>query len=285
MTNFDTIISAIELIEEKIRNSITVSEIADEFGYSCYHFIRLFNGVTGFTPKEYILKRKLCESAKEILCTDKRIIDVAFEYDFQSHESFTRAFRREFGVSPTNIRSRKSLSGMSILEPLSLRGIKACRDTAEYIPEIVSLDAMCVVGISTKISGNYDDIGKIWTVLSGIKDSVANRIIPEKFFQINYCIDSYAEDEFHCMVAVEAHNLDDIPVQLTGKTLPAARYLKFIHKGFSRRVVQTYDYIYRTYLPGTSHNLTVPLNFEYYGDKFKGPMNPESESEIYIPID
>lgn len=174
---------------------------------------------------------------------------------------------------------------MNLLEALSLNRIQACYDTVEYVPEIISLEAIRVVGISTKISGNYADIGKIWTALSGIKDSITDRIIPEKFFQINYWIDNLSEDEFHCMAALAVNNLDDIPIQLIGKTLPAARYLKFTHKGYSSRVVQTYDYIYRTYLPETSYKLTYPFNFEHYGERFKGPMNPESESEIYIPID
>lgn len=285
MTNCEIIQSSVRYIEERIRENISIAEIADDAGYSCFHFIRLFSGVTGFTPKEYVLKRKLSEAAKEILCTEKKIIDIAFEYDFQSHESFTRAFHREFGDNPASFRKRRAFPEKAFLEPLFVSGSAMRGEELSPEPELVQLDRICFVGLCGKISGNYSEIGRMWSSLSEGKNGILRKIIPERFYQLNYCSDSNPEGEFFCMAAIEVSDLEDVPVQFVGKTVPSARYLKFIHRGISSRVVQTYDYIYTRYLPGTSYKLTQSYNFEFYGDRFKGPMNPESESEIYIPVE
>ena len=104
MTNRESILRSIRYIEANLGESIPVSDVAREAGYSLYHFIRLFSAITGFTPKDYILHRKLTEAAKLIASTDRRIIDIAFEFEFQTHESFTRAFRRFFGENPAEYR-------------------------------------------------------------------------------------------------------------------------------------------------------------------------------------
>jgi AraC family transcriptional regulator len=285
MTNYEIIQSSIRYIEERIRENISVAEIADDAGYSSFYFIRLFSGATGFTPKEYVLKRKLTEAAKEILCTEKRILDVAFEYDFQSHESFTRAFHREFGDNPAAFRKRRSFPEGAFLEPLTLSASGSEHGEVFPDPEPVQLDRICFVGLCCRIHGNYSEIGRMWNEVSRGKQIIQRRILPERFYQLNYCSDSVPEGEFLCMAAIQVSDLSDVPVSFVGKTVPAARYLKFIHRGISSRVVQTYDYIYTRFLPGTSYKLTQSYNLEFYGERFKGPMNPESESEIYIPVE
>jgi AraC family transcriptional regulator len=280
-TNLEIILSSVSYIEERIRENITVSDIADDAGYSCYHFIRLFSGVTGFTPKEYMMKRRLTEAAKEILCSDRKIIDIAFEYDFQNHESFTRAFRREFGDNPAAFRKKRSFPDELFLEPLSPAALRTASD--EIRPEEISLDRICLIGLIAPINGNFSAIGGMWSSLSRDIGIIRSRIVPERFYQLN-CYDDSSDGGFQCMAAVASENLDDIPVRFIGKTLPAARYLRFIHKGPSARVVRTYDLIYTKFLPATSYKLTLPYNFEFYGDGFKGPYDPESVSEIYIPI-
>jgi len=88
---------------------------------------------------------------------------------------------------------------------------------------------------------------------------------------------------FH-MVGVEVASLEAMPPALVGKTIPPFKYACFIHKGPSRDVGMTFDYIYQTWLPKSGNTLAAPLEIEFYGEQYRGPDDPDSESEISVPI-
>lgn len=92
--------NCIEYIEEHIRESLTVNQITKEIGYSSYHFCRVFSFLKGMPLMEYVRKRKLSLSTIDLLEGEK-IIDVAFKWGFETPSSFARAFRKEFGCSPS----------------------------------------------------------------------------------------------------------------------------------------------------------------------------------------
>jgi AraC family transcriptional regulator len=75
--------------------------VSREVCYSLYHFIRLFQSITGFSPKNYIQQRRLTEAVYELRDSDKKILDIAYDFQFGSHEAFTRAFRKQFHINPT----------------------------------------------------------------------------------------------------------------------------------------------------------------------------------------
>ena len=94
----------LEYIEAHLEEKLTTGQLADLAGYSEYHFLQLFKAHTGETVMEYICRRRLFRAMDEILA-GSRIIDVAFRYGFESHSAFSRAFKREFGVSPSFLRT------------------------------------------------------------------------------------------------------------------------------------------------------------------------------------
>jgi len=89
-----------EYIETKLREPITLKELADAAGYSPWHAARLFKEATGLTPFDYIRSRRLTKAALTLRDGDERVIDVALDFVFDSHEGFTRAFSKEFGIAP-----------------------------------------------------------------------------------------------------------------------------------------------------------------------------------------
>ena len=93
-------------IEEHLEEKITIRQLAGIIGYSEYHFLQLFKAHTGETVMEYICRRRLFRAMDEILA-GSRIIDVAFRYGFESHSAFSRAFKREFGLSPSLLRTMR----------------------------------------------------------------------------------------------------------------------------------------------------------------------------------
>lgn len=91
---------SLRYIEENLRALITARELADMAGYSLYRYYRLFQAETGMPVMRYILRRKLLAAASEIK-GGKKQIDAAFLYGFDTHAGFYRAFRREFGCTPS----------------------------------------------------------------------------------------------------------------------------------------------------------------------------------------
>jgi AraC-like DNA-binding protein len=80
-----------DYIAGHIREPITASDVAKAAGYSQFHAARIFKYATGLTPFEYIRRERLTESARALRSDKIRVIDVAFDYVFNSHEGFTRA--------------------------------------------------------------------------------------------------------------------------------------------------------------------------------------------------
>lgn len=89
-----------DYIESHLHEFISLRMLADVANYSPWHSARIFKELTGKTPFEYIRDLRLSRAAMKLRDTDSRIIDVAFDFVFDSHEGFTRAFSKKFGISP-----------------------------------------------------------------------------------------------------------------------------------------------------------------------------------------
>lgn len=87
-------------------------------GYSHRHADRIFKELIGKTPKEYVKAIKISNSSKEILNTDKKILEIAIESNYETHEGYTRAFQTAFGVTPKNYRTNPKPIPLFIQYPI-----------------------------------------------------------------------------------------------------------------------------------------------------------------------
>ncbi len=285
MSNQDIILKAVQFIEANLQNEISVLDISLEVGYSLFHFSRLFHGVIGHTPKDYLLRRRLTEAAKAILSSKKKISDIAFAYQFNDSETFNRAFKRTFGLNPTELRKSPNPRQLPLLNAINRENLSQITKIRAIEPDIVELDSIRLVGPTALVSGSTSIITELWAKFSIDVGMIHNRIIPERFYQVAFWPQNYDLNGFFVMCAVEVSDLDRICINLVGKSLPPAKYLRFIHKGLACNVGLTYRYIYETWLPQSDYKLSLDYNFEYYGKNHFGPDSEESESEIYIPIE
>ncbi|MGI6337181.1 MAG: helix-turn-helix domain-containing protein [Eubacteriales bacterium] len=90
----------LDYIDAHLQEPITAAELARAAGYSIYHAARVFRETVGMPPFEYIRTRRLEASAHALRNTSARVLDVALDFVFDSHEGFTRAFTRTFGITP-----------------------------------------------------------------------------------------------------------------------------------------------------------------------------------------
>ena len=91
--------SSLIFIEENILEDISLKNISGYFNISSAHFSRIFAFMIGEPYRQYVLKRKLSHSLS-MLNNNESVIDTAFTYGFTYPESYSRAFKKVFGLSP-----------------------------------------------------------------------------------------------------------------------------------------------------------------------------------------
>lgn len=108
---------AIDYIELHLTDKIDFEAVAREACYSSFHFQRVFSALCGFTVGEYVRIRRLSMAAAELYHSDEKVIDIALKYGYNTPESFTRAFTRFHGITPSEARHGavvKSFSRLSV---------------------------------------------------------------------------------------------------------------------------------------------------------------------------
>ncbi len=175
-----------DLIESRISQPITLHMLAREAGYSPWHSARIFKELTGKTPFEYVRALRLSRAAEKLRDNKVRIIDVAFDYVFDSHEGFTRAFSRQFGISPRDYTRNKPSLGLFI--PPNARdyylemqkGVTKMSEQQCVYPVFVQVverpKRKLILLRGVKADNYFDYCGEvgcdIWDVLTGIKDAL-----------------------------------------------------------------------------------------------------------------
>ncbi|NLG04838.1 MAG: helix-turn-helix domain-containing protein, partial [Clostridia bacterium] len=95
---------AVDYVEAHITESIEYEEVAKQAYSSSFHFQRVFSILCGYTLGDYIRMRRLSLAGNELAATGSRVLDVAIKYGYDTSESFSRAFSKFHGVTPTQAR-------------------------------------------------------------------------------------------------------------------------------------------------------------------------------------
>ncbi len=105
----DAVNKMVAWIERNIAEPVTYLDMARQIGYSPAYCSTVFHRYTGLTLREYAMQRRLFRAAVAIRDTEQRLIDIALDCGYSSHEALTTAFRRQFGLSPQEYRSCRNL--------------------------------------------------------------------------------------------------------------------------------------------------------------------------------
>lgn len=105
MSNKLDIGASIDFIEKHLCDDIKLDDIAKRSYFSEFHFHRLFRREAGTSLMNYIRTRRLSRAAAELTETEEDITGIALRYQFSSEESFSRAFKREYGICPRDYRN------------------------------------------------------------------------------------------------------------------------------------------------------------------------------------
>jgi AraC family transcriptional regulator len=98
--------AALAFAAAHLDEDVRLAALAERAGISPFHLHRVFSATAGETPKQFTLRLRLGRAAAMLLSREDSVVDIALSCGFQSHEAFSRAFRRRFGNTPTAYRER-----------------------------------------------------------------------------------------------------------------------------------------------------------------------------------
>jgi AraC family transcriptional regulator len=147
--------SCISYIEQNINDKISLDDISLDAGVSKYYLHRIFKSLTGDSLMEYVQSRKLSSSINELMNTSMRIIDIAMEYGFDHEQSYIRAFRKKFGHTPLQVRSREV--SIEIKERINTSDILSLNNSVIYRPFYVFKQKFNIVGMKHKVLSKSGD--------------------------------------------------------------------------------------------------------------------------------
>jgi AraC-like DNA-binding protein len=186
-------------IEEHIGESITLEDLSKAAGYSQSHSLRIFKELTGSTPFEYIRRYRLTHGAKRLMSGNVRIADVASGCAFDTHEGFTRAFSKEFGLSPETYKTHPTQVRFFIPYSVLIRYLVSNKEGRKMekkekqtvftqVVERPKRKAIIKRGIKAEEYFGYcDEAGcDVWGVLESIREALyepAGFWLPEKLIE------------------------------------------------------------------------------------------------------
>jgi len=218
-------------VEEGIKSKINAFTLSKRYSLSEVHLRRLFSFAFNKTISGYIRSRTLSESLNDLLKTEKNIIDIALEYGFGYENSYSRSFRREFGITPGNL--RKSGQIVKIQPPLHLFDENKINDNAFFGPEFVIVPRFHIIGKPNKIPFEISiktapNVGKLFW--ENERRQIKKVINPDVYIGFTHKI-NHEEKYSEYLPSVQVRNLSDIPHGLSGVAFNTSMCARFRYIG------------------------------------------------------
>lgn len=277
----ESISRAIEYIENNLTNDITIEDISSYSYISSFYFQKGFSIICGYGLSEYIRNRKLSCAGYEVLNTDNKIIDIALKYGYDSPDSFTKAFTRFHGSTPTEVRRGGKIKEFAPLKiNLSLKG----GYTMEY--RLEEKESFKVIGLKKNIK--YErastDIPKIWTTF--FLKNLFGKIKPKYAVNFDATMDN---NTFDYMICDDYDESFSVPKGLEIMEIPKFTWAIFTCVGPSKiKMPEINEKIFTEWLPNSNdYDIAAGYNIEMYSNPkdYKKSVDDEKYySEIWIPI-
>ncbi len=273
----ESIEKVISLIESELKSdksgildNVSLSRVA---GYSEYHFLRIFKKAVGITPADYIRKRRISEIVRVMCVSDRPISDIAFEYGFNSKENFTRAFISEHGILPTDFRSADC--SLRLYNRFSF-------DKQENLPVATivyingfSISAYPFLGLSPNKAWNKYNASGCSVRLTDMNNAVDYGVMC--WNTETRALDYYIGVKSELVKNVYENTVDLFitPGVYAVFDTPAAT-----QHTFAELISETWNYIYRVWLPENGFKRAKGYEFECYTENSK--LYTE---RIFVPIE
>ncbi|MDQ0428931.1 AraC family transcriptional regulator [Planomicrobium stackebrandtii] len=274
---------AIDYMEEHMEDPVTIDQIAKQANSSVFHFQRTFSILTDCSVAEYLRRRRLTLAAQELSATDRKIIDIAYKYGYDTPEAFAKAFRRQHGVTPSE--ARKNLGKLQAFNRLviqvNLKGV----DPMKY--RIVEKESFQAVGMKREFSlsngENMAGIPQMWQELNqaGTSSTIAQLNDGDIKGLLGICADYQDGGTMDYWIAAES--TASVPEGFSRLEVPASKWGVFeVHGAMPDAMPKVWKQIFSEWFPSNQYENAGTAELEVYpeGD----PYSEDYVSEIWIPL-
>lgn len=299
MHAWEQIQQTIEFIEHHLGEDIDIENLAKMASLSPFYYQRLFSRLVKKPVAEYIKLRRMAKATEAVLQKDKRILDVALELGFSTHEHFSRTFKDTFGMTPDEYRKNpQTLNRMTKPElllhytlidegvPMITRGIvlevnrRALTKPVHFAGLKKELPIQFVEGLG--VESGADPLAVLWQSLHEQKQTVLG--LTEDNEEIGVSYPSLKEGHFSYFAGARSEP-GELPNGFISWELPPGEYIvcSFEAECFEALVMdalyKAQQYIYNTWLP--NHKLqTEPFCAERYASH-----SPQATSmEVWLKL-
>ena len=285
--------TAIDYMEEHLTDDISAQDVADRVHFSPFFLQRGFSLMTGYGIGEYIRDRRLYRAALDLKETDDKVIEIAFRYGYETPESFTKAFSRFHGATPSQVRGGAAINTfLPLTIKLSIQG----GNQMDY--KITPMFPFKVIGFQ-KVFDNetaYAEIPKYWdeicekyaySVYAG--NAPANpyeqALVDNCIGEYGVCIDDIGGGKFRYLIAGK-YTGGAVPDGMVVYEFPRNEWAVFDCIGPNPQTLQSVNTrIFSEWLPGNpDYELSGNATVEWY-DCVNGEMtDPDYHSAIWVPV-
>lgn len=278
-------------IQDNLDEALKLEELAALAHFSPYHFHRVFRGMVGESLAEHLRRIRLERAAARLKLGEDNVTHQAFDAGYESLEAFSRAFRRRFGVAPSDFRSRRAVaraeaspSGVHYPadgEDLSFQPLES--DGARMDVKIETRDAQRVAFV--RHVGPYQECGKAWQAL-------CERLGPEGRLGPNSQFIGISHDDPDVTPADKLRYDACVPVdesfeaagEVGVQTVNGGPYAVAMHEGPYERLSETYAHLLGQWLPGQERKLQNSPCLEVYLNDAKTTPPEKLLTAVCVPL-
>lgn len=284
--------SAIEYIEKHLEEDISVNDVAKQVYMSPFFLQRGFSLMTGYGIGEYIRNRRLYQAALKLKNTDAKIIDIAMDCCYESHESFTKAFTKFHGATPTQVRD-----GAPVNAFLALRIKIDIQGGSQMEFKIAPMFPFKVIGFEKVFSYEtaYEEIPKFWDEIcdkyaknvyagNAPQNPYEQAIVDNCIGEYGVCIDDLEGGKFRYLIAGRYVG-GEVPEGMTLHEFPRGEWAVFDCIGPNPETLQSVNTrIFKEWLPDNpDYEISGNSNVEWY-DCMGEQTDADYHSQIWVPI-
>lgn len=266
----------IDHVERHLESDIALAEVGRAAGLSQWHFQRIFKALTNETLKTYIRSRRLACALPALRDPDARIIEIALAAGFESQESFTRAFRKVYRMTPGQYRQIGSRSLFPVKPQFDAAYLQHLHEGLSLVPRLQHWPAQRVIGLRTRFFGVDSDknnlarkLPPLWEALVARLGEISNREPgTEKLaYGLLRPVDDVS-DQLEYVACVPVTDDAAIPHRMVALNLPAAHRACFTHRGPVSALDHTVNYAYASWLLSSGHQHSGAFDVEVYGEQY-----------------